>query len=138
MTKRKILILAALACFAATACAANVKNYLRGGIYRNLNESLTIVGLQGDPSAYLGKDIVFSVKFHKKGSLPCPLGDDYVNLVLADRVSMITTDKAWMKKEKADALDSLGENETVVVKARVFKVDREKDPNLEVLEIAPE
>jgi len=35
-------------------------------------------------------------------------------------------------------LDSLKEMETIVMKARVFKIDREKDPNLEALEIAPE
>jgi hypothetical protein len=81
---------------------------------------------------------VFSVRYYKKGDLPCPLGDDYVNFIIADRVSYITLDKVWIKKDKAKILDTFQEMETVVMKARVFKVDREKDPNLEALEIVPE
>jgi hypothetical protein len=35
-------------------------------------------------------------------------------------------------------LDALKEMETIVMKARVFAIDKEKDPNLEALEIVPE
>ncbi len=113
-------------------------NYIRGGIYRNLDEDLTIVSLTENPSKYLNKDIVMSVRYFKKSDLPCPLGEDYVNFIIADRVSYITLNKVWMKKDKAQVLDSLKEMETLVMKARVFKVDKEKDPNLEVLKIVKE
>jgi hypothetical protein len=43
-----------------------------------------------------------------------------------------------MKKDKAKVLDKLKEMETIVMKARVFKIDKEKDPNIEALEIVPE
>jgi hypothetical protein len=112
--------------------------FLKGGIYKDLDDNLTIVGLIENPSKYLDKDIVFSVRYYKKGDIQCPLGSDYVNIVIADRVSYITLNKVWIKKEKAGVLESLKEMETIVMKARVFKVDREKDPNLEALEIAPE
>ncbi len=125
-----------IACVALLSCTAT--KYIRGGIYKDLNEDLTIVSLQQDPGRYLNKDIVFSVRYYKKGDLPCPLGEDYVNLVIMDRVSYITLDKVWMKKEKAKVLDKLKEAETIVMKARVFKVDSKKDPNLEALEIVPE
>ncbi len=91
-----------------------------------------------NPNNYLNKDIVFSVRFYKKGDLPCPLGEDYVNFSIADRVSYITLNKVWVKKEKAGMLDKLKEMETIVMKARVFKIDKEKDPNLEAIEITPE
>lgn len=136
MIARKIASLIVLASLSCTACAAG--KYLREGIYRQLDESLTIVKLTDNPSNYLDKEIVFSVRYFKKGNLPCPLGDDYVNFVIADRVSYITLNKVWIKKEKAKVLDSFKEMETVVMKARVFRVDREKDPNLEALEIVPE
>lgn len=103
-----------------------------------MDEGLTIVKLTDNPGNYLDKEIVFSVRYFKKGNLPCPLGDDYVNFIIADRVSYITLNKVWIKKDKAKVLDSFKEMETVVMKARVFRVDREKDPNLEALEIVPE
>lgn len=133
--RKTILPLVAL-CVALSGCGA--LKYVKGGLYRELNENLTIVGLTENPSKYLDKDITFSVRFYKKGDLPCPLGDDYVNLIIADRVSYITLDKVWIAKDKAKMIDSLKEMETVVMKARVFGVDKEKDPNLEVLEIVPE
>jgi len=117
-------------------CAA-MKND-KGGLHRDLDENLTIVSLTENPSKYLDKEITFAVRYYKKGDLPCPLGDDYVNIIIADRVSYITLNKAWIKKEKAGVLDSLKEMETVVMKAKVFQIDKEKDPNLEVLEIVPE
>ena len=136
MTKNRIAWLIAVACLSFTACGTT--KYLKGGIYRQLDENLTIVALMENPNKYLDKDIVFSVRYYKKGDLPCPLGPDYVNFIIADRVSYITLDKVWIKKDKAKVLDSFQEMETVVMKARVFKVDREKDPNLEALEIVPE
>ena len=99
---------------------------------------MTIVGLTENPSKYLNKEIVISVRYYKKGDLPCPLGDDYVNFLIADRVSYITLNKVWMKKDRAGILDTLKEMETIVMKARVFKIDSEKDPNLEALEIVRE
>ena len=66
------------------------------------------------------------------------MGSDYVNFVIADRVSYITLNKVWMKTDRAKILDTLKDMETVVMKARVFKVDKEKDPNLEALEIVKE
>lgn len=123
-------------CVAITACMAT--RYLKGGMYRELNEDLTIAELQRNPSKYLNKEIVISVRYVKKGDLPCPLGDDYVNFSIADRISYILLDKVWIKKEKAQVLDKLKEMETIVMRARVFRVDPQKDPNLEALEIAPE
>jgi hypothetical protein len=125
-----------IACVYLLSCTPT--KYIRGGIYGNLNEDLTIVSLQQDPGRYLNKDIVFSVRYYKKADLPCPLGEDYVNFVIMDRVSYITLDKVWMKKDRAKVLDTLKEAETIVMKARVFKVDSKKDPNLEALEIVPE
>jgi len=125
-----------MVCVTLSACGAT--KYLRGGIYRQLNENLTIVRLTDDPKKYLDKEIVFSVRYYKKGDLPCPLGDDYVNFIIADRVSYITLNKVWINKDKAEVLNSFKEMETVVMKARVFKIDREQDPNLEALEILPE
>jgi hypothetical protein len=113
-------------------------NFVRGGIYKSLDEDLTIVSLTENPTKYLNKEIVMSVRYYKKSDLPCPLGDDYVNFIIADRVSYITLNKVWIKKDKAQVLDSLKEMETIVMKARVFKVDKEKDPNLEVFEIVKE
>jgi hypothetical protein len=130
-----------LLCMAATlvflgACSA--AKLLRGGIYRNLDEDITIVSLTENPNRYLNKDIVFAVRFYKKGDLASPLGDDYVNFIIADRVSYITLNKVWMKKDKAKIIDSLKEMETITMKARLFRIDKEKDPNLEALEIGPE
>jgi hypothetical protein len=124
------------ACTAITACAAT--KYLKGGIYKHLDEDLTIAELQRDPSKYLNKDFVFSVRYNKKGELPCPLGEDYVNFSIADRISYILHDKVWIKRQSAKILDNLKEMETIVMKARVFKIDAQKDPNLEALEIVPE
>jgi hypothetical protein len=136
MISYKRLLTILLVCFAISACGAT--KFLKGGVYRDLDESLTIVGLTENPNKYLDKEIVFSVRYYKKGDLPCPLGDDYVNFIIADRVSYITLNKVWIKKDKAKVLDSLKEMETIVMKARVFKIDKEKDPNIEALEIVPE
>jgi hypothetical protein len=136
MTIRRGSLMLALACVALAACSAT--KYLRGGIHRDLDEHLTIVKLTENPGRYLGKTIVFSVRYFKKADLPCPLGPDYVNFVIADRESYITLNKIWIKKEKASVLDSFKQMDTVVMKAKVFEVDREKDPNLEALEIVPE
>ncbi|MBM4329586.1 MAG: hypothetical protein FJ118_20795 [Deltaproteobacteria bacterium] len=125
-----------IACSALAACSA--VNFMRGGIYRDLNEDLTIVRLTEQPQRFLDKQIVFSVRYYKKGELPCPLGEDYTNFIIADRVSYITLNKVWIKKDKAAILGSLKEMETVVMKARVFKVDEARDPNLEALEIVRE
>lgn len=132
----KLLSVVTACCFVLFGCSAT--NYLKGGIYSQLDEDLTIVSLQQDPAKYLNKDIVFSVKYYKKGDLPCPLGDDYVNFAIMDRVSYITLNKVWIKKDKAQVLDTLKDSDTIVMKARVFKVDSQKDPNLEALEIVPE
>ena len=107
-------------------------------MYRELNEDLTIAELQRNPSKYLNKNIVISVRYVKKGDLPCPLGDGYVNFSIADRISYILLDKVWIKKEKAHVLDKLKQMETIIMRARVFRIDPQKDPNLEALEIAPE
>jgi hypothetical protein len=123
-------------CTLSFGCAA--ARMFRGGIYRQLDENLTIVALTTHPRKYLGKKIVISVRYYKRGGLPCPLGKDYVNLVIADRVSYILLNKVWIRKEKAHVLDSFKKMETVVMKAKVFKIDEEKDPNLEVLEMVPE
>src|SRR5208337_3299400 len=130
------LIAILIACFAVSACGAT--KYLKGGVYKDLDENLTIVGLTENPNRYLDKDIVISVRYYKKGDLPCPLGEDYVNFIIADRVSYITLNKIWIKKDKAKVLDTLKEMETIVMKAKVFKIDKEKDPNIEALEIVPE
>jgi hypothetical protein len=136
MHQWKIRFLIAVSCLLLAACG--MSRFLRGGIYKDLDESLTIVRLVEDPKKYLNKEIVFSVRYHQKGDLPCPLEGDYVNIVIADRVSYITLNKAWMKKDKADVLEKFKPNDTVVIKARVFDVDKEKDPDLEILEIKPE
>ncbi|MEW6532880.1 MAG: hypothetical protein AB1473_18770 [Thermodesulfobacteriota bacterium] len=125
-----------IACSALAACSA--LNIMRGGVYRELNEDLTIVSLTRQPQRYLDKQIVFSVRYYKKGELPCPLGEDYINFIIADRESYYTLNKVWIKKDKADILGSLKEMETIVLKARVFKVDEARDPNLEALEIVRE
>lgn len=123
---------------AMIVCGCGATNYLKGGIHKNLDENLTIVGLTENPSKYLNKEIVFSVRYYKKGDLPCPLGDDYVNFIIADRVSYITLNKVWIKSDKATALNDLKEMETIVMRSKVFRVDKEKDPNLEALEIVKE
>jgi hypothetical protein len=136
MTINRLILTGALLSVLFTGCSP--LNYMKGGIYRNLNEDLTIVSLTENPSKFLNKEIVISVRFYKKSDLPSPLGDDYVNFIIADRVSYITLNKVWIKKDKANILDSLKEMETIVMKARVFKVDKEKDPNLEAFEIVKE
>jgi hypothetical protein len=130
-------LLAVFIVFLAISACGSTK-YLKGGIYRDLDENLTIVSLTDSPNRYLDKDIVISVRYYKKGDLPCPLGEDYVNFVITDRISYYTLNKVWMKKDKAKVLDKLKEMETIVMKARVFKIDQEKDPNIEALEIVPE
>ncbi|HMK34906.1 MAG TPA: hypothetical protein VK463_07570 [Desulfomonilaceae bacterium] len=135
LVSKKFLLLS-IACFALAACGST--KYLKGGIHRQLDENLTIVGLTENPGNYLNKEIVFSIRYYKKGDLPCPLGDDYVNFIIADRVSYITLNKVWINKDKAKVLDTLKEMQTIVMKARVFAVDKEKDPNLEAIEIIPE
>jgi len=136
MPPHRALLLLVLISAVVSGCAA--MKYVKGGLHRDLDENLTIVSLTENPSKYLDKEITFAVRYYKKADLRCPLGDDYVNLIIADRVSYITLNKAWIKKEKAGVLDSLKEMETVVMKAKVFQIDKEKDPNLEVLEIVPE
>ncbi len=136
MIRQRRLLLILIASTALVACSAI--QFIRGGLHRELDSGLTIVRLIADPEKYLDKEIVFSVRFYKKGDLPCPLGDDYVNFVIADRVSYITLDKVWINKDKSSVLDSFKENDTVIMKARVFRIDKEKDPNLEALEIIPE
>ncbi len=127
-----------LVCFCLILVSCSATKYLKGGIHGKVDEDLTIVKLMEAPNKYLNDEIVFSVRFYQKGNLPCPLGDDYVNFIIADRISYIMLDKVWIKEKKAGVLDQLDEMETVVMKARVFKVDREQDPNLEALEIKPE
>jgi hypothetical protein len=134
-TPRRSLIVAA-ACLIITGCG--VTGLLRGGIYRQLDEDLTIVALTTSPRKYLNKTIVISVRYYKRADRPCPLGKGYVNIVIADRVSYYLFNKAWIKKDKAGILDSFKEMQTVVIKARVFKIDEAKDPNLLILEMAPE
>ena len=136
MKPSAILFASIITTLILSSCSA--LNYVKGGIYKDLDESLTIVGLTENPNNYLNREIVFSVRYYKRANLPCPLGSDYVNFVIADRVSYITLNKVWIKNEKAKVLDTLKEMETIVMKARVFKVDKEKDPNLEALEIVKE
>jgi hypothetical protein len=136
MKRNVIRVTFAIASLILFSCST--LNYLKGGIYKELNENLTIVALMENPKNYLNREIVFSVRYYKKGNLPCPLGSDYVNFVIADRVSYITLNKVWIKNENAKLLDTLKEMETIVMKVRVFKVDKEKDPNLEALEIVKE
>lgn len=132
----KLPLIALTLCWLLSACSTI--NYLKGGMHRDLNEDITIVDLTEHPKEYLNKTIVFSVRFFKKGDLPCPLGDDYVNLIIADRVSYITLNTVWMKKDKAGILNELKEMETIIMKAKVFKIDPKEDPNLEALEIIRE
>jgi len=136
MTINRLILTGALLSVLFTGCSP--LNYMKGGIYRNLNEDLTIVSLTENPSKFLNKEIVISGRFYKKSDLPSPLGDDHANFIIADRASYITLNKVWIKKDKASILDSLKEMETIVMKARVFKVDKEKDPNLEAFEIVKE
>ncbi len=102
-----------------------------------LDEELTIVNLIDNPNKYLSKEVFLSVRFYKKGDLPCPLGDDYVNFIIADRVSYISLGKIWMMRDFAKAFDTLKEMEIIVMKARVFAIDKEKEPNVEVLALVP-
>jgi hypothetical protein len=136
MTAEVRLLLVAYVCFSLAGCGA--AKHLKGGVHSQLDESLTIVRLTADPQKYVDKEIVISVRYYRKGSLKSPLGEDYVNFIIADRVSYITLNKVWIKKDKAGVLDSFGEMETVVMKAKVFKIDAEKDPNLEALELVRE
>ncbi len=136
MVKRQRFFFIVALCVALASCS--VTRFFKGGLHRELNESLTIVGLISDPERFLDKEIVFSVRYYKKGKLPCPLGENYVNFIIADRVSYIMLDKVWIKKEESGVLDSFQEMDTIVMKARVFKVDKEKDPNLLALKIIPE
>lgn len=132
----KTTILLLTACLAIAACSTS--RYLKGGIYRDLNENLTIVGLTESPNFFLNKEVVMSVRFFEKSDLPCPLGEDYVNFIIADRVSYIMLNKVWMKKDKVQSLETLKKMDTIIMRARIFKVDKEKDPNLEALEIVKE
>jgi len=131
-----VALLAVLACFVVASCSA--ARFARGGLHRELDENLTIVKLIEKADKYLDKKVVISVRYYKKGDLPCPLGDDYVNFIIADRLTYITSNKVWIAKQKAAVLDTFKEMETVVMRARVFKVGAEKDPYLEALEMVPE
>jgi hypothetical protein len=124
--------------FVVILAACGTSKYLKGGIFRELDENLTIVSLIENPTNYNGKTVVIAVRFYKKSDLPCPLGDDYVSFIIEDRSSYITLNKIWMKKDKSSVLDGLKEDQPIVLKARVFRIDKEKDPNLEALEIVPE
>ncbi len=138
LSMKSLCILAAIAIIGAITTACIPLRLLKGGLHRSVDENLTIVGLTQDPKKYLDKEIVFSVRFYKKGDLPSPLGPDYINIIIADRVSYITLNKVWIKKDYASVLDTLKEMETIIMKARVFGVDSAKDPNLEALQIVKE
>lgn len=138
LSMKSLSILAAVIVIGILATACIPLRFLKGGLHRKLDESLTIVSLTQDPKKYLHNDIVFSVRYYKKGDLPCPLGPNYINIIIADRVSYITLNKVWMKKNIASVLDTLKEMETIIMKAKVFAVDSAKDPNLEALEIVKE
>jgi len=131
-----VALIAVLACLVVASCSA--ARFARGGLHRELDENLTIVKLIEKADTFLDKKVVISVRYFKKGDLPCPLGDDYVNFIIADRLTYITSNKVWIAKQKAAVLDTFKEMETVVMRARVFKVGAEKDPYLEALEIVPE
>lgn len=134
---RKLCVLLLIAGMLPAACSV-ARNYMRGGMYKDLNENLTLVELAKNPKKYLDKEVVFLVRYYGKGDLPCPLGDDYVNIILADRQSYITNNKVWISKKKADILKPFKKEDTVAVRARVFRIDEVKDPNLEVLDMGPE
>ncbi|MEW6348607.1 MAG: hypothetical protein AB1646_06065 [Thermodesulfobacteriota bacterium] len=136
MHRWKNTFLVGVACVLLAACA--VTRIFRDPLHRDLDESLTIVTLIKDPKKYLNKEIVISVRYGEKGTLPCPLEGEYVNIIIKDRVSYIAFDKVWMKETKADELEKFKANDTVVMRVKVFRIDKEKEPNLEVLEIAPE
>jgi len=135
---KSLSILAAVAIIGILTTACIPLRFLKGGLHRSVDENLTIVGLTQDPKKYLEKEIVFSVRYYKKGDLPCPLGPNYINIIIADRVSYITLNKVWIRKDRASVLDTLKEMETVIMKARIFAVDSAKDPNLETLQIVKE
>ncbi len=134
-----------LVCLSIAACAS-VTKFMKGGLHRQLDENLTIVRMVENPKKYLNREIVFSVRYYKKAdkesAIICPLaeetGKEYVNFIIADRVSYIMLNKIWIEKDKEHLLDSFDEMETVVMKARVFAVDEQKDPNLLALDIVPE
>jgi hypothetical protein len=136
MVMPRSMLLILIIGFALSGCGT--MKLFQGGLHRNLDEDLTIVKLTEKPNNYLNKDIVFSVRYYKKSDLPCPLGDNYVNFIIRDRISYISLNTVWMKKEKAGVLDTLKEDETIVMKAKVFKIDKEENPNLEALEIVKE
>jgi len=125
-----------VACIVVASCSAT--RYLKGGIHKEVDDSLTLVRLIDSPNQFLNKEIVFPVEYYGKGDLPCPLGEDYVNFTIADRGKGYISHKVWIKKDKAHVLDTLKINDIIVMKARFFKFDREKDPNLEALQIEPE
>ncbi len=64
MIFRNRLLAIFIACFAISACGAT--KYLKGGVYKDLDENLTIVGLTENPNKYLDKDIVISVTVLQK------------------------------------------------------------------------
>lgn len=51
MSGRKQLLLVLAVCLALSACSST--KYLKGGLYRELDENLTIVGLTEAPNKYL-------------------------------------------------------------------------------------
>ena len=90
------------------------------------------------PRQRTGKSVRICPLLDKKGDLPCPLGEDYVNFVLADTWSYVLLNKVWIKEDAAAVLDKLKESQPLVVKARVFQIDRDRDPNLDALRIVPQ
>jgi hypothetical protein len=119
-----------------TACGA--LNFVKGGLHAQMDEQVTISSMLRDPEKFLDEDVVFSVRYIKKGDRPCPLGEDYVNFVIRDRISRIPLEKAWIKKVDSNILDKFKKDETVVMKAKVFRIDKQRDPNLLALQIVPE
>ncbi len=113
-------------------------NYIKGGLHAKLDKNVTISSMLQDPERFLDEDVVFSVKYSKKGDRPCPLGEDYVNFVIKDRISYISLDKAWIKKDASDVLNNFDEDDTVVMKAKIFKIDKQREPNLLASKIVPE
>lgn len=133
--KLKLLLILPI-CLMMSSCGA--LNYIKGGLHAKLDKTVTISSMLQDPERFLDEDVVFSVKYSKKGDRPCPLGQDYVNFIIKDRISYISLDKAWIKKDASDVLNKFDKDDTVVMKAKVFRIDEQREPNLLALKIVPE